>query len=764
MRTVPRSQWGGRSLPWIGPVVFLVFFVGAPAALAQTEEQPKASPSVQIPERATVESLFVDFLHYARMGRFTLAEAYAQALLAREDLDPVVILEAANRDKKSVDTLLILIRRSPTFQNSTLGENAAKVLQLIQQGENFKRQDAERIRDNIVKLGGNPQQEFFGTRHLAESGEYAIPDMLQALLDPTMSELRPRVAIALAKMGKDAVGPLVAALGVRDDDVRLHLIRALGDIGYPQAVPYLSRLILDDTMPPATKEAAAAAIDRIGAVSGRSVPGTPDEQFFWLGEKFYNEDDSVRADPRLDTANVWYWDKAGQVLTRTVVTEEIFGPVMAMRCCEEALLLRRDHADSIALWLAANIRRESRLGMNTESGDPAEAGDPDDTRPDVFPRALYFSQAAGPRYAHLVLDRAIRDNDPAVALGAIEALRITAGASSLIGAEDYKQPLVQALRFPDLLVRIRAALALGTALPKTPFADSQFVVPVLATAVTLTGREQVLVVDADEANLNRLMDGLRSGDRIAIGETGFHRGMQRVRDEFQTLEGVFVAADIAEPGLAAALGGLRAEFAYSKTPVVVLSKPERSLAAEEVCSADGYAECVDAGANVADVEAAWERARTRTGRAALTADLARAISLEALEALRRIALDGQTVYDVVVAEAAVLSLLAAPDEALQLAAIEVLALTRSPESQRGIAGVAVDDARAESLRIAAFGALAESAKRFGNLAADGQVPELIRVARADENLTLRTAASRALGALNLSSNQASEILRSYSGG
>ena len=55
--------------------------------------------------------------------------------------------------------------------------------------------------------------------------------------------------------------------------------------------------------------------------------------------------------------------------------------------------------------------------------------------------------------------------DPAVALGAVAALSVTAGASSLLDASDSPQPLARALSFPDLVVRIKAGLALGRATP-----------------------------------------------------------------------------------------------------------------------------------------------------------------------------------------------------------------------------------------------------------------------------------------------------------
>ena len=276
-------------------------------------------------------------------------------------------------------------------------------------------------------------------------------------------------------------------------------------------------MVVNEATPPATRTAANAAIAQIEALSGRSISGDPANVFFWLAEKYFNEDPSVRANPALDGANVWYW--TDESLSATVVPPRVFGSVMAMRCCEEALRLDNNNAEAIALWLAADIRRESRLGMDTESGDPSELASPDDdTRPEGFPRALYFTQAAGPTYAHLVLERAVRDQDAAVALGAIEALRITAGEVSLIGTEDFKQPLVRALQFPDLVVRIRAALALGAALPKSRFAGSQFVVPMLSDALGQTGAREILVIDPVEDTRNHIAGELRSLDAKVIAE------------------------------------------------------------------------------------------------------------------------------------------------------------------------------------------------------------------------------------------------------
>ena len=755
MRSTVFLPFGHHSRCALALLAVVALAAYATPAPAQTARQSNAASGRVIPPDATVESLFVDFLHYARMGRFTIADSYARALLARPDLDPVKVLEAANNDRKSVDTLLIIIK------NSSISESAARVLDLIQQGEHEKRKSADRIQASVRLLAGNPQQEFFAIRQLADSGEYAIPLLVQTLLDPAQSDLWPRVIAALPQMGKPALNPLVIALSTGNNDVRLNLIHAVGEIGYPQAIPYLQRLIVDKAMPVETKVASARAIKRIEQISGRTFPGLPEDLFYWLAEWYFNEDDAVRADPRLEHANVWYWDDTIGAHRRVVVPQRIFGQVMAMRCCQEALRVRNDHVEAIALWLAADIRRESRLAMNIESGDPDEQGEADETRPDVFPRALYFTQAAGPRYAHLVLQRAVRTYDSAVALGAIEALRLTAGEASLIGTEDYKQPLVTALRFPDPVVRIRAALALGAALPKSQFAGSELVAELLAFAVDQTGKEQLAVVDADEVNLKRVVGALRVGERQVSGDASFYRVLERARAGSSAVAGFFVSTDTTDPELAWALKVLRGEFIYSKTPVVVLTKPRQSLLADELAQLDPYIEPVDAAADAADLEAAFQRVRARAGQTALDADLALSMAIEAVQTLRRIAVDGRTVYDITVAEPALIGALASPEERLQVLAASVLALLPAQTAQRAIAHVALYDANTDSLRVASFASLAESAKNFGNLLEPEQIAELVEIARDDSDLTIRTAASKALGAVNLRSNKASEILRGY---
>ncbi len=77
-----------------------------------------------------------------------------------------------------------------------------------------------------------------------------------------------------------------------------------------------------------------------------------------------------------------------------------------------------------------------------------------------------------------------------------------------------------------------------------------------------------------------------------------------------------------------------------------------------------------------------------------------------------------------------------------------------------LAEATLDAEHVAAERIAVFGSLAESARRNGNLIGSSElVAKLIEFTMAEKDLVLRAAGSQALGALDLPSNKASEIIR-----
>jgi HEAT repeat protein len=725
---------------------------------APSEEAEESEASV--PQGLTVEQLFADFLHFVKLGRFKIANAYGGALLANDKLDPVALLDLADKYHNSVETLITITG------HGILGKNAQGILDVIHQGEFARRKDPERIKTNIENLGGAPQVEFNAIQNLRRSGEYAVPWMLSALSNKEQESLHARIIRALPQLDKAGLNPLVVALlGTEDDVLRTTIIQVLGKLGYFQPVPYLKAIVEDQKRSEAVRMEAQEALARIAKQQGRSVDRPAPELFVELAEQYYANSGSVQADPREDIGNIWFW--RDNYLQAVVVPRRIFDEVMCMRSCEMALHLLPNKEEAVALWLAGNFRREAELGLSVESEEavPADA-EHDKTRPANFPRSIYFARAFGPHYAQMVLARALKNVEPAVALGAVAALTVTAGADSLIGSGDLNQPLVQALTFPDIVVRTKASIALGNALPKSQFQGSHTVVPVLSQALSLTGQRGMVVVDPGEETRNALQGLIRTlgkTEPLVVAEAQLLPALQRARRELPTVDAIFLATDIKDPDLEAGMATLRREFLFQSVPVILVMKALQTQLAERIAEKDpGVGRILVAGTALPsqqDIAARLEEVASRVGRTPVDEQLALQLAFSATETLRMIAVSNSQVYNFNEAEPALVAALRHPSEELRIKAASVLALAVSDTAQQAVAGLAMDEKQSQGLRIAVFGSLAESAKHNGNKLRQEQIDGLSKQAVTEQNLVIRTAASKALGALNLPSIEASKIIQ-----
>ncbi len=722
---------------------------------AKSEEEPPEEAEPMDAPKGEVKELFADFLHFVKIGKFRIANNFAAALLKHEQATPVALLALSEAYPDSIEVLTIVLA------NSDVGQNARQVLERINQGRIEKRRDPQLIKQDIAALAGDPRQVLNATQRLQWSGEYAVPWMLEALQDAKRESLHPRILKALPKIGLAAVTPLAIALDTKNEVLKVQIIEALGKIGYPHALPYLKEIIEHEQTGENVRNAAEAAMERIRPNdSGLNTPGSA--LFHELAVQHYDGKQSLRADPREAEANVWTWRDG--VLDFQRVPREIYNEIMAMRCSERALLLRPDLAEAEALWIAANFRREAQLGVaDVASEAPVKILDQDVTRPKDYPRAIYFARSAGPRFNHMVLARALKDHDSAVALGAIAALTETAGESSLIGEEDVKQPLVEALSYRNAVVRVEAALALGRALPKSQFAGSQEVVPVLAQALGLTGEQNVMVVEPDTQNLNRVMGILRDAACRVVGEANFEKALAKAKEDLATIDACFLASDISEPALQPALKRLRELAGGRNIPVIILAKGRQMTLTEQLAREDSATGRVLAEQPADPLLREWDRVNRQVGRVDMNPDKALDLAIQAAETLRAIAASNSKVYDVTRAEGALIEAMKHKSPELRILSARALALVPTASAQQGIAAQAFDAQNEAKLRIEMFGALAESGRHNGNKLEQRELDTLVQVVMQEKNLELRAAASQAFGALNVPGNLASKIIRAQHG-
>jgi hypothetical protein len=419
----------------------------------------------QVPQRS-LEKNWNDFIHFTTIGNFDLAKGYAQALVDSNS-SPAELFELSQSNPQAYSILQKVHESREDFAEVT-----GKILELIETGRFLRHTDQAIITEEIKRLSGTARGRLTALKRLRDAGEYAIPLMLQALADPARQNELPNITAALPHIGKDAIRPLAAALQTNNVPLKAEIIRALGQIGYPQVLAHL-KYVAEKDPDSQLRNLAQRSIEQIDPATA-SVPTA--ELFCKLAESYYYHSDSLAPAQDAPFANIWFWGEANE-LVRQEVDRGYFYELMAMRCCEWALKADPTTGKAIALWLTAFFKAES-----TGLPYPQHFGS---THAD----ALTYATTAGPEYLHEALARAVKDKDTYIALGLIEALATTAGEKSLMFRLGTQQPLVDALSFDDRAVKYSAAIAIAAAGPTEQSPESPLVVEHLADALLPTGKD-----------------------------------------------------------------------------------------------------------------------------------------------------------------------------------------------------------------------------------------------------------------------------------
>ncbi|GAG14622.1 unnamed protein product, partial [marine sediment metagenome] len=255
--------------------------------------------------------------------------------------------------------------------------------------------------------------------------EYAIMYMLDAMAEPARKEELPNIIWALPQIGRDAIRPLAAALQTQDVAIKAEIIKALGEIGYPQSLACLKYVVENDDSAQLC-DLAEQSIRQIDPAASKLGAA---ELFYQLAEKYYYHAESLAPVEDADLANIWFWDAAGERLVREKVDSRYFNELMAMRACEWALRADAEFGQAIGLWLAAYFKAES---VGVDMPDYFGPGHAD---------AFVYATTAGAEYLHQGLARAVKDKNAYIALGLVEALATTAGEKSLLYRLGIAQPL-----------------------------------------------------------------------------------------------------------------------------------------------------------------------------------------------------------------------------------------------------------------------------------------------------------------------------------
>jgi hypothetical protein len=577
--------------------------------------------------------------------------------------------------------------------------------------------------------------------NLRNAGEFAAPVMVDVLRDQNKRNLHGATRRALVRLGRQVLNPLVAVMESKDHATLITIAGVLGEIGYPDAAPYIARVYA--TAQPGMEEvksAAARALTRLGVNVQQSKPA---DLFYDLGEKFYYKSANIVPDARTpDVAHIWYWDDT-KGLENKDVPAPIFADIMSMRCAEYGLKLEQNRADVVSLWLAANNKREADLPEGKP--DPTHSG----------PDAHFYNVALGTQYCNAVLSRALKDRTAPVALKVVKSLQEIVGQSNLFqqGGNGERPPVVAAMSFPDRLVRFESAITLGSALPQQPFDGQELVVPTLAEAISSTGRPNVVIVAPDLNVANQMKESLKDTVKAETAASAA---------DAMTAEGRLANVDVlvldtrknAETD--AILAGPR--VAQVAKVLIVETKASPFTAAEVenplINTLVPGGEQIDA----ASLTAAINKARARAGSTAMDEKASESYAQRSAALLEKLAVSRGQVLDVSIAAPSLMRALDDPRPQVATSSANVLALINSKDSQAAIATKALDDKTNDDLKIATFKALAKSAKFWGNQLDPNSTDALQKVVETNQNLQVRAAAAEAQGALNLPADRAKNLI------
>jgi len=675
-----------------------------------------------------------DFWHYGKIARYDLASAKADEIVG-SGATPTAILEAFEKVSSdrgdSLDDWLIRWQGIEAIK-----EKAGALAKTLNGGRFERRANPEYILKQIDRLASGDRPYRLAMIQLRESGELAVPFLIDVLRDPAKVAQHGAVRRATVELGRMALNPLLAATESTDPETLQIVSSLLGDTGYDAATPYLQRLV-ETASVDTVKQAATEAITKLGGANGSAG-----NLFYDLSEKLYYSKSALTADARFPTANVWKYDSAAKGFTRTPVPPAIFNDIMAMRASEYAMALNTDK-DALSLWLAANFKREADL----------PEGGADKTRAEGQPAAHFYGVTAGAQYLNAALARALNDGNSAVALKSVKSLQDIVGDANFKSNEST--PLIAAMQYGDRRVRFEAAFTLAQALPQSAFSGQEMVVPLLAEAVSQTGQPSVLVVMPTQEAVNAVVEPLKAESYITSGATSA-AGALSAAASVPAIDVVVISEDLAAPEIESLLGLIAQSPKVRGAGKLFVVKSQASQWENRKVSDKTIS--TTTAADAAGIKLAIQSAREASGALPLDPAMATEYATRAGELIKRLAISRGQVLDLAPARSTLLGALEdARPEIIKLAG-EGLALLNNEDAQRGLLIKSTTEGVADDVKVSLFKSLATSAKFWGNKLETAQVEALDNVLKSATNADVKNASAEARGALNLPSDQARTLI------
>ncbi len=710
----------------------------ATQALWSQEPQPAADTTATSPRAGqhaeTPQENLNDYIHSAILAQVELANAKGQLVLESgiSNAELATILDETKDMEKRFAQAIDRAMMVPELEAT-----AAELSRRAEAGRLDLARDEKRINEAVQMLVGNVRQKQIGKARLLAAKEYAVPALLKELTEGKNQQLKLACQQVLVELGPDAVVPLsVALLNLTDTPQRL-VADILGAIKQPVSAPFLREVSMT-AADQETKDAAKRSFDRLG------VPDAPLSTLYSnLARNYFDGHESLVAFADEATNNVWRYNNFTGLSPLPVPTP-IFTEVMAMELAAKSVALDSANASGLSLFVASDLKRENDL---PEGGTDPLYGDNKYT-PD------FYATVFGTQTCLDVLGLAIDKLDTALVRDAIAALSKTTGGANLFARSSGRQPLLEALSYPDRRVQYEAALTLGHALPQQRFAGDQSVVPTLASAVRQGGNAMaVLVMDIDENRANAADHLEKMGFAvIASGANASAIGNDVNRAVGADLVVIRMSSAADTKG---AIESLRRNPKIAAAPITVIASATDAASLKREYRNDSRIAFTQARDGEVALQGTIEGVMLAGAGGRITEDESEEYAIRALGALRDVAISRSPAYSIADAESALIDALTIRQGGTRLLVAEILALNDSDNAQRALFDAALNASAEE--QVALLQCVATSVRLFGDKAEERHVTALVDLI-ANSGGDTAEAAATVHGALNLPNSQAVGLL------
>jgi len=701
----------------------ILVLVATPAFAARQDDSSQNEPA----------DLLENFVHYVLTGQPDLAGGYGQALLdaGLTNAEMAMLVDEGGMQETRFEEAIGWGQRVEEIE-PIVSEVAIRV----ERGRLDLARDRERIAEAIDMLGGTAREELLAMNRLAAAGEYAVPQLLAVITDGQDERVKPKAERALVQIGKQAVDPLCVALPNLDSTAQRRVSDVLGNIGWPHAAPSLAQLVRDEATPDSVSRVAERSFNMVNGDPDQSLP----EMWVQLGRQYFDDPSSLTAYPVDDMNNVWSYDAFVGLVTTPVPTP-IFGEVRAMQHAMTSLALEPSNQSALSLFVAANLNRENDL--------PAAEDDP------VFGDMQYtpdfFATVFGTRVCQDVLGMAIDNLDTPLVRDAIRALTQTTGGSNLFDTASGRRPLLETLTYTDRRVQYEGALALGRALPNQRFVGDSTVVPILASAVRTAGVSYGMVIASDLEIRQTMAEFFNDMDFTMIGSEASYDALIPAIDESVGIDLIVVQVDSNEVVMET-LEDLRSNPRTLATPVLIRITPGELTRMQNRFVDDARVMVVPTGGGLSAFEAGVEQLLDAAVGGRLGDADAEVYAIEALAALRDIAINRGPAFRITDAEPAMLEALSTRSGGMRLLVADILARMNTSAAQQALFDAALQEADAFE-QVELLDRVSASVRRYGNMSERRHVEALVDLIANAEGDTAE-AAARVHGALNVFDSEA----------